>query len=231
MKKNPFQNTAATTHTTNTTKRRRRQPENCRQGWNRIPVFVRVTKNHYSKNENKIREDLIMNKLAKRISAVVLAGAMTLSSSVAAFAADLTVYIRESNGNTKTITKDAFKAFEVENVGATDKLNTVLTRRTLTNGSTLTTTWSNTVYLKDLELTDASGNTIYKGLQDGEYSNLKYDDDMNVIGGTWAGHSWMWAPASLKEVVSYPDKTLAEVTCADVNYAIVLSYEYSSFSW
>lgn len=50
MKKNPFQNTAATTHTTNTTKRRRRQPENCRQGWNRIPVFVRVTKNHYSKN-------------------------------------------------------------------------------------------------------------------------------------------------------------------------------------
>ena len=46
-----------------------------------------------------------MNKLAKRISAVVLAGAMTLSSSVAAFAADLTVYIRESNGNTKTINR------------------------------------------------------------------------------------------------------------------------------
>lgn len=176
-----------------------------------------------------------MNKLAKRISAVVLAGAMTLSSSVAAFAADLTVYIRESSSTetSKTITKEAYKAFEIDNVNPTDKLSTALTgtKKVLANGNKLTTTWSYDVYLKDLILTDSEGGELYKGLQDGGYTKLDYDDDGNVTGGTWAGHSWMWAPATLKDVVSYPDKTLAEVTCAEANYAIVLSYEYSSFSW
>ena len=87
-----------------------------------------------------------MNKLAKRISAVVLAGAMTLSSSVAAFAADLTVYIRESNGNTKTITKDAFEAFKVEDVEATDTLFDALKDGTIKDG-VLTTTWKYDKYL------------------------------------------------------------------------------------
>lgn len=170
-----------------------------------------------------------MNKLAKRISAVVLAGAMTLSSSVAAFAADLTVYIRESNGNTKTITKDAFKAFEVEDVDATDTLYEALQSGPV-NGGVLTTTWKYGQYLENLTLTK-DGNIVYQGLDKGEYSDLVSDGNGGYSSGKWEGKSWMWAPATLMNVVSYPDKTLTEVTCGDVNYAIVLSYEYSSFTW
>lgn len=173
---------------------------------------------------------MTMNKLAKRISAVVLAGAMTLSSSVAAFAADLTVYIRESNGNTKTITKDAFEAFKVEDVEATDTLFDALKDGTIKDG-VLTTTWKYDKYLKDLTLTK-NGKVVYQGLDKGEYSNLVPDGNGGYSSGEWAGHSWMWAPATLKDVVSYPeDKTLKDVTCAGANYAIVLSYEYSSFKW
>ena len=95
-----------------------------------------------------------MNKLAKRISAVVLAGAMTLSSSVAAFAADLTVYIRDSNGNTKTITKDAFEAFKVEDVEATDTLFDALQSGPVKDGN-LVTTWKYGQYLENLTLTKA----------------------------------------------------------------------------
>lgn len=171
-----------------------------------------------------------MNKLFKKVSAIVLAGAMTLSSSVAAFAADLTVYIRESNGNTKTITKDAFKAFEVENVDATDTLLDALKDGNIKDG-VLTTTWNNDKYLKDLTLTK-NGKVVYQGLDKGKYSDLVPDGNGGYSSGKWEGNSWMWAPATLKNVVSYPeDKTLEDVTCAEANYAIVLSYEYSSFTW
>lgn len=172
-----------------------------------------------------------MNKLAKRISAIVLAGAMTLSSSVAAFAADLTVYIRESNGNTKTITKDAFEAFKVENVNATDTLYDALHTKKVNNGI-LKTTWKYDQYLENLTLTTKNGETVYEGLDKGEYSDLVPDGNGGYSSGKWEGYSWMWAPATLKDVVSYPeDKTLKDVTCAGANYAIVLSYEYSSFTW
>lgn len=170
-----------------------------------------------------------MSKLFKKVSALVLAGAITLSSSVAAFAADLNVYIRESNANTQTFTFPVGEtpAFVIE-VDATDTIYEALTGGTLKSGS-LTTDWVNEKYLKNLTL--INGAKSYKGEQDGSYSNLKYDDKGNVISGTWAGHSWMWAPATKLEELTYPDKTMDEVTCAEENYAIVLSYEYSSFSW
>lgn len=173
-----------------------------------------------------------MSKLFKKVSALVLAGAITLSSNVSAFAADLNVYIRESNANTQTFTFPLGEtpAFVIEDVKATDTIYAALTQGNLESGS-LATDWSNYKYLENLTLKNDSGNVIYSGKQDGNYSDLVPDGNGGYSSGKWAGHSWMWAPATKLKELTYPDKTMDEVTCAEENYAIVLSYEYSSFSW
>ena len=183
-----------------------------------------------------------MNKLAKRISAVVLAGAMTLSSSVAAFAADLTVYIRESKSvttadgtTTASITGRPFgdsAAFVVKNVTADEKLSTALQSGVVSTNCILKTTWDDSKkYLKNLTLLNSAGKTLYEGLENGKYTDLVKGDDGSYISGTWNGYSWMWVPATPKDSLSYPNKTLDQVTCDEVNYEIVLSYENSVYSW
>lgn len=183
-----------------------------------------------------------MNKLFKKVSAIVLAGAMTLSSSVAAFAADLSVYIRTSESvttadgtTTASITGwPAGKApvFAVTNVTADEKLSTALQSGLVSPNRILNTTWDTSEkYLKNLILTELDGTEVVKGLESGTYKDLVSDGKGGYTHGTWDGYSWMWAPASSKDTVSYPDKRLDEVTCGEVDYAIVLSYENSVYSW
>lgn len=193
--------------------------------------------------KNKIREDLIMNKLAKRISAVVLAGAMTLSSSVAAFAADLTVYIRESksvttaDGTTTASITDwpltEAPAFVVKNVTADEKLSAALQSGIVNESDRLITEWANNEnkYLSNLTLLDSAGDEIYEGLEHGTYKDLVSDGKGGYSHGTWDGYAWMWAKADSRYTVSYPNKRLDEVTCGEADYAIVLSYENSVYSW
>lgn len=185
-----------------------------------------------------------MNKLFKRVSAVVLAGAMTLSMSVAALAADLSVYIRTSQSTTTavgdTITTNATitgwpvttgVSFVVSGVTADETLYEALQSGTVNTSDQLVTTWNANKYLKNLTWMDSDDEITYQGLENGSYKDLVSDGQGGYSSGTWDGYSWMWAPATLKDVVSYPNDTLDEVTCGQVNYAIVLSYENSVYSW
>lgn len=183
-----------------------------------------------------------MNKLFKKVSAIVLAGAMTLSSSVAAFAADLTVYIRESKSvttadGTTTASITAWPlteapAFVVKNVTADEKLSTALQSGKVNTSDKIVTTWSQgDKYLSNLTLFDSDDEKLYEGLEHGTYKDLVSDGNGGYSHGTWDGYAWMWAKADSRYTVSYPSKRLDEVTCGEADYAIVLSYENSVYSW
>ena len=191
-----------------------------------------------------------MNKLAKRISAVVLAGAMTLSSSIAAFAADMTVYIRD-NGKTipatstqsdETIPENIKLSFTIHNVDSSMSIYDALVDATVANkmldpGVSLTTKWSHVnnsdgsddYYLQTLSATSTNGH--FAATNNGGNTRLDKDGD-TIIGGKYEGNAWMWGwmKGDLTST-DYPGLTLSDQDCLDSNFAIILSYDYSSFEW
>ena len=54
-----------------------------------------ITKNYKKKNGLKLKGDNTMKKNFKRVSAIILAAAMSMSSSVIASAAKMNIYVRD----------------------------------------------------------------------------------------------------------------------------------------
>jgi len=54
-----------------------------------------ITKNYKKKNGFKLKGDNTMKKNFKRVSAIILAAAMSMSSSVIASAAKMNIYVRD----------------------------------------------------------------------------------------------------------------------------------------
>ena len=170
-----------------------------------------------------------MNKLAKRISAVVLAGAMTLSSSVAAFAADMTVYYRTYNSDATT-DEEKFAYYGSETVTDVDSNKTI--------AETLQNYYGGRAKWKQATADDGITDTYLTSLQlktesepwasEDNYPYLEPD----YSHGKWVGKSWMWCDyaAGLKNV-KYPETSLSRVKCSNTDFAIILSYDTSSLTW
>ena len=84
-------------------------------------------------------------------------------------------------------------------------------------------------YLTYLKASDANAKVEYEAENNGGNTKLYKDSEGNYIGGVYEGNSWMWCMA---DATSYPeDITLSDQKCKDSNFAIILSYDYSSFKW
>lgn len=236
MKKNPFQNTAATTHTTNTTKRRRRQPENCRQGWNRIPVFVCNWKQLF-KRLNEKQEESIMSKKLKRLSALLLAVVMMFSMSAFASAANMSIYVRDYNqpgkeGKFTYYPADKTPLVTISTIPGKSVYDAI---EAATEAGKVSSTWNKVTNSDGSidEYMESFGVGSFTRTNWGDYSNLKYDSDGNVTSGTWAGSSWMWRLGDKEDLTSttYPNYTMSDYKCPANDFSIILSFDYSSFSW
>ena len=178
-----------------------------------------------------------MKNRMKKVSALVLAATMAMGSYTSAFAADMTVYLR-TRGKEATVQEGSFVVHDVDSsmsiYEALDDAKSV--KGMLDDGVTLGSEWSkvvnkdNTVDYYLTSLTAKIGNhTPISHTNNGGNTKLYKDDKGNYIGGYYEGNSWMWCMA---DATSYPeDITLSDQKCKNVDFAIILSYDYSSFEW
>ena len=188
----------------------------------------------------------MMNKMIKKISAVALAAAMTLSTGVAAQAATLKVYFREWTqgesdntylGKPTLTTYGTEPVLEVSGIEADMTYKEALDEAVANYNGKYVLGWNekNDQYLDYIVI---SGKKV--GIK-GENTNPKYDSNKNMISATWVGSSWMWYPGSdieLENTSSYPKTTLGE-TYVPVKTAnndkeivsMVLSYDTTHFFW
>lgn len=178
-----------------------------------------------------------MRKTFKKLAAVALASAMTLSSSVMASAATMNVYVRQW---TQTSSTNTYEGTVTENPFG---LNPVVKVEGVTSGITYKealqkaaskkfyTTWSGN-YLTSVEY----GKFLWKNK--GENHNINKDSEGNTIGAIWKGDSWMWYKGNnlQYDVAKYPETTLGETlvpeNLSDTDtFSMVLSYDHSEFSW
>ena len=181
-----------------------------------------------------------MKNRMKQLSALVLAATMAMGTYTSAFAADMTVYLR-SIGKDKPKTQEL--SFTVHNVNSNMSIYNALKRAPKTAGMLdakvqLSSDWtyaSNTDdwYLKSLSVTDTNKNKHFDATNNGGNTKLYKDSEGNYIGGVYEGNSWMWCPmtGSLNSTAYPDDITLSDQKCKDVDFAIILSYDYSSFTW
>lgn len=181
-----------------------------------------------------------MRKTFKKLAAVALASAMTLSSSVMASAATMNVYVRKW---TQTSSTNTYEGTVTPNPFG---LNPVVKVKGVTSGMTykaalekaksvgLYTTWdgTNPNYLTAVEYDDF----LWKN--NGANHNVNKDSAGNTIGAIWKGDSWMWYTGKdlYYDVAKYPNTTLGEtlvpagLTDSD-EFSMVLSYDHSEFAW
>lgn len=188
----------------------------------------------------------MMNKMIKKISAVAIAAAMTLSSGVAAQAATVQVYFRQweqtSSENTylgeeNTETFGTAPVFTVTGVESGDTYKEVLETAASDSKGKYKLAWTgdknqylNTITINGKEWGVTGGNI-----------NPTYDSTGKMISATWVGTAWSWYEGSniyLKNISSYPKTTLGEtlvpVTTEDNDNEIismVLSYDKTQFDW
>ena len=184
-----------------------------------------------------------MRKTFKKLAAVALASAMTLSSSVMASAATMNVYIREwTQGNTSNTYLGtpnpnpeglSNPAFTVTGVNSNKTYKDAL--KLAESQGKVTLGWNEEYpeYLTSLAV-KKNGNVIYSKTNDGENKNPIYDGT-TMTGATWVGSSWMWYPGNdlkLADTSSYPDTTLGktQVPSSD-EFSLVLSYDTTHFKW
>lgn len=184
-----------------------------------------------------------MRKTFKKLAALALASAMTLSSSVMASAATMNVYIREwtqgTSSNTYLGTPNpnpdglSSPAFTVTGVNSNKTYKDAL--KLAESQGKVTLGWNEDYpeYLTSLAV-KKNGNVIYSKTNNGENKNPIYDGD-KMTGATWVGSSWMWYPGNnltLEDTSSYPDTTLAgtKVPTTD-EFSLVLSYDTTHFKW
>ena len=187
----------------------------------------------------------MMNKMFKKVSAVALAAAMTLGSSVAAQAATVKIYFREwhqnstSNsylGTPDTSTFGREPVFTVNNVKKGTTYKAVLDEAVKNSDDDYVLTWTGTDgdYLKTITI----GNKPWD--KTGKNTEPDYDGD-TMIGAIWVGSAWMWYEGDnidLADTHSYPETTLGKtyvpvVSNGDENevYSFVLSYDETKFGW
>ena len=204
---------------------------------------------HSNATENKeddcqmAEREMTMKTRMKKVSALVLATAMSLS----------TYNSKEISTSTQsddtTTTPNIPVVFTIHNVDSKMSLYNALTQAPTTagmldTGVTLATTWSEYndttagktyEYLLSLSATDKTGEKTksFAGTNDGKNTRLDYDDEENLLGGKYEGNSWMWGwtDGSNLNSTSYPDVTLNNAKCKDVDFAIILSFDYSSCEW
>ena len=204
---------------------------------------------HSNATENKeddcqmAERKMSMKNRMKQLSALVLAATMAMGTYTSAFAADMTVYVR-SIGKDKPKTQEL--SFTVHNVNSTMSIYKALelapnTKGMLDTGVTLSTEWSHVTnkdntedwYLTYLKASDENAKVKYEAENNGGNTKLYKDSEGNYIGGVYEGNSWMWCPMTGKlDSTAYPDDiTLSDQKCKDADFAIILSYDYSSFEW
>lgn len=182
-----------------------------------------------------------MRKTFKKLAALALASAMTLSSSVMASAATMKVYVREwtqgTSSNTYVGTPNpnpnglANPMFTVEDVDPNGSYKDALLKAE--EDELIETTWNKDYpeYLTSLKVLSNG----YGKVNNGANQNPIYDANNNMTGATWVGSSWMWYPGNDVKLVntsSYPDKTLAQVKVPSENeFSLVLSYDTTHFKW
>lgn len=188
----------------------------------------------------------MMNKLVKKLSAVAIAAAMTLSTGVAAQAATVEVYFRQwtqnSSKNTHlgTPNTDTFgrtPVLEVQGIekGATYKDVLVEAAKLYKPDYVFNWTGNNEEYLNSITIGTKNWGVV------GGNTNEDKDSKGNVIGATWVGSAWMWYEGSnidLADTSSYPETTLKDtlVPVTTVNddsevISFVLSYDKTMFDW
>lgn len=180
-----------------------------------------------------------MRKTFKKLAAVALASAMTLSSSVMASAATMNVYVRKwtqtSSTNTYegTVTPNPFGLNPVVKVTGITSGMTYKTALQKAKSKGLNTTWDK----KNPNYLTSVGYKSFLWENNGANHNVNKDGD-NVIGAIWKGDSWMWYKGNdlYYDVAKYPNTTLGEtlvpagLTDSD-EFSMVLSYDHSEFAW
>lgn len=178
-----------------------------------------------------------MRKTFKKLAALALASAMTLSSSVMASAATMNVYVRQW---TQTSSTNTYEGTVTPNPLG---LNPVVKVKGVTSGMTykaalekaknngLKTTWNGNY------LTSVAYKT-FSWENNGANHNVNKDSAGNTIGAIWKGDSWMWYKGAnlYYDVAKYPDTTLGETlvpeNLSDTDtFSMVLSYDHSEFAW
>lgn len=182
-----------------------------------------------------------MRKNLKKLAALALASAMTLSSSVMASAATMNVYVREwtqgTSSNTYLGTPNpnpeglSNPMFTVEDVDSDGTYKDALEQAE--EDGLIKLSWDSNYpeYLTSLTVIKNG----YSKTNKGENQNPIYDADNKMTGATWVGSSWMWYPGdniTLEDTSSYPDTTLGatQVPSSD-KFSLVLSYDTTHFKW
>ena len=178
-----------------------------------------------------------MRKTFKKLAAVALASAMTLSSSVMASAATMNVYVRKwtqtSSTNTYegTVTPNPFGLNPVVKVKGVTSGMTYKAALEKAKDNGLKTTWNGNY------LTSVAYKT-FSWENNGANHNVNKDSAGNTIGAIWKGDSWMWYKGAnlYYDVAKYPDTTLGETlvpeNLSDTDtFSMVLSYDHSEFAW
>lgn len=178
-----------------------------------------------------------MRKTFKKLAAVALASAMTLSSSVMASAATMNVYVRKwtqtSSTNTYegTVTPNPFGLNPVVKVTGVTSGMTYKKALQMAKDEGLSTTWNGNY------LTSVGYGDILWG-NNGANHNVNKDAAGNTIGAIWKGDSWMWYTGDNLgyDVAKYPETTLGETLVPanlkdDDVFSMVLSYDHSEFAW
>lgn len=203
---------------------------------------------HSNATENKEEDDcqmaerkMSMKNRMKQLSALVLAATMAMGTYTSAFAADMTVYLR-SIGKDKPQIQEL--SFTVHNVNSNMSIYNALeqapkTAGMLDTGVTLDTAWNGVTnsdntkdwYLTYLAASDSRIKDRYEAENNGG-NTILYKKDGETVGGYYEGNSWMWCltDGNLNST-AYPTITLSDQKCKDSNFAIILSYDYSSFAW
>lgn len=172
----------------------------------------------------------------RRLSALLMAGVMSLGSGAMASAANMSIYVREYNSVTDLVTPK-FNSLPAAVVTTQDgdTVYSAIARGTTTVG-TIKSDWTeakNTdgtidMYLK--EFTAVNGTNFYSAANDGKNINPIYEGG-TMTGATWSGDSWMWFEGSDLGNKTYPNETMSDVKCPSGDFAIVLSYDHSEFKW
>ncbi len=185
-----------------------------------------------------------MKNRMKQLSALVLAATMAMGTYTSAFAADMTVYLRTIGKGATAPTQEG--SFVVHDVNSSMSIYRALKQAQtkkgmLDDGITLTTTWSHVTNEDDTEdwyltsLTETNTNTkkTVSATNNGGNTILYLDENDKNVGGYYEGNSWMWCPTDGNlNSTAYPETiTMSDQMCEDVNFAIILSYDYSAFPW
>ena len=199
------------------------------------PTHSNATENKEDDCQKAERKMSMKNRM-KKVSALVLAATMAMGSYTSAFAADMTVYLR-TRGKEATVQEGSFVVHDVNSSMSIYKA----LKGMLDDGITLTTTWSHVTneddtedwYLTSLTETNANTKKTVSATNNGGNTILYLDENDKYVGGYYEGNSWMWCPTDGNlNSTAYPETiTMSDQMCEDVNFAIILSYDYSAFPW